>query len=545
MKINPKDASHFKFINYTSDSNGGYPSCLTTAVPTTADASTKAYAWAFVGDLYNGFKLYNRAAGGDFALYSSGSEYTTMTAEGTIFQMVASQQTNAENGTLFSLKTPYGNYLNKGANDNRLGHWVENDGGSTLILSAFEEPDLVSAKETAWAEMMAKINTLGNTLGTYSYKVGNKKLYTIDALRIALRDAYTDAEITALLDSYTLNMPETGKFYYIQSANTNQYLSNIKSNTNPKTLTTTEQQSANNIFYFESEGDNTYLVAYENGHYVTNPWNIGVGEEKINENEIYKQTKSFVEGQIGKYALKYFASDGRMHYFTASGTSTNENTDKGIVQAQWNLEAVTSLPFTFKKAALGFATFNAPVPVELPEGVIAYVAQIVGESTLKMRKFISEPGELVVVPANTPVMLYKENLTADTQISLEIEEDTYSEEELAEIRAKNSFFGTVAAKTYPTTGETVYSLQKNSTSTMVGFYQKSSETTLGGFKAWIKTATSNARAFTIIFDGDDATGLKEALGLENENVEIYDLSGRRLDKPAKGVNVIGGKLVIK
>ena len=32
--------------------------------------------------------------------------------------------------------------------------------------------------------------------------------------------------------------------------------------------------------------------------------------------------------------------------------------------------------------------------------------------------------------------------------------------------------------------------------------------------------------------------------LENENVEIYDLSGRRLDKPAKGVNIIGGKTVI-
>ena len=156
-------------------------------------------------------------------------------------------------------------------------------------------------------------------------------------------------------------------------------------------------------------------------------------------------------------------------------------------------------------------------------------------------------------------MLYNDAAKADdapdeTTIDLVIV-DAYTGDEFEKFDGENDFVGTIAAEKL-LTDETYnyYSLQKNaSDDSKVGFYRKAEgdDKVLGGFKAWIKieeaeeAEDSQARAFTIIFDGDDATGLKEALGLENENVEIYDLSGRRLDKPAKGVNVIGGKLVIK
>lgn len=346
------------------------------------------------------------------------------------------------------------------------------------------------------------------------------------------------------VDALTLNLPETGKFYYIQSANTNQYLSNVKSD---RTLSTTTDKSINNIFYFETDDEaETYLVAYENGHYVTNPWNIGVGEAKIpNTDEQYKQSKSFVEGQVGKYALEYSASDNSLHYFTASGSSTNQRTDKTHNEAQWNINPVTSLPFTFKKAARGFATFNAPVAVQLPARVLAYIADMVEEENV-LQMYRLEGNE---IPANTPVMLYNEAAKADdapdeTTIDLEIV-DAYTGDEFEKFDGENDFVGTIAAENL-NADKNCYSLQvKKNDPTKVGFYIKTTDTK-GGFKAWIETdASKAARAFTIIFDGDDATGLKEALGLENENVEIYDLSGRRLDKPAKGVNVIGGKLVIK
>ena len=213
----------------------------------------------------------------------------------------------------------------------------------------------------------------------------------------------------------------------------------------------------------------------------------------------------------------------------------------------FSLEEVTELPFTFNPAALGFATFCAPVNVEIPTDVTAYIAQIQGDN-LKMRKFVVEGSENLILPAGTPVMLYKEGVNESTTIELPIVDGEYSLDD--DDKAKNNFYGTIAAENYPS-DNTVYSLQKKQKTEetepdMVGFYKKNSGTTLGGFKAWIKIAGANsARTFTIIFDGDDATGLKEALGIENENVEIYDLSGRRLDKPTKGINVVGGKLVIK
>ncbi|MBR1467666.1 MAG: alpha-amylase, partial [Bacteroidaceae bacterium] len=67
------------------------------------------------------------------------------------------------------------------------------------------------------------------------------------------------------------------------------------------------------------------------------------------------------------------------------------------------------------------------------------------------------------------------------------------------------------------------------------------------FKAWLQTAHQDqARNFTIYFNGeDDATGIAEALGLDSDKVEIYDLSGRKLSGYQKGINIVNGKKIFK
>ena len=40
-------------------------------------------------------------------------------------------------------------------------------------------------------------------------------------------------------------------------------------------------------------------------------------------------------------------------------------------------------------------------------------------------------------------------------------------------------------------------------------------------------------------------GIVEALGLENDNVEIYDLNGRKLSSYQNGINIVNGKKVFK
>ena len=356
-------------------------------------------------------------------------------------------------------------------------------------------------------------------------------------------------DATIVDNNLSLNMPPLNKFYRIQSQNGNyddrrgKYLQNtsvVNSEGTPVGLELSNNTGNNSIMYID---DTKKILSYASGQYLNGyTQQSTVGTEgtawEIVENNSIKT----------KYALRRNGATDANQYLSDWNSAERVMDGQNDASAAWTFEIVEALPFTFNSKALGFATFCAPVNVEIPNDVTAYVAEIQGK-TLKMRKFVVEDGEKLILPAETPVMLYKADLTEATiQLRIVAGEYTLSDED----KAKNNFFGTIAAEKL-LTDETYnyYSLQKNAfDDSKVGFYRKAEgdDKVLGGFKAWIKIEEAEdlqARAFTIIFDGDDATGLKEALGLENENVEIYDLSGRRLDKPAKGVNVIGGKLVIK
>ena len=404
-------------------------------------------------------------------------------------------------------------------NNNYSSAWLLNEVTPTNTDAQSAAIAKIQAKET----LKASTKVLGEGLGKYHYVVNDEEAYSVEVID----KAESEDKVNEIAGTLAINLPETGKFYYIQSANTNQYLSNVKSNTNPETLTTTEQKSANNIFYFESEGENTYLIAYENGHYVTNPWNIGVGEEKINENEIYKQTKSFVEGQIGKYALKYFSDKGSTHFFTASGTSTDAQQDNSRNDAQWNLEPVTDLPLTIHSS--GKSTYSAPVDLEIPDGVTAYYAKRNDGETIRMAPLFD------VIPANTGVVVAG---AGETTVNFPITTGVTALEE------NNLLKPVVEAKAVtPENGNNSVFVMATKND-VTGFYPLSKENNvIGGHKSYLEIPSTSAARLSIVWD-DTETGIFETEGGE-QNAEIYDLTGRRLDKPTKGVNVVGGKLVIK
>ena len=383
-------------------------------------------------------------------------------------------------------------------------------------------------------------NRLDAALGYYSCtaqtqtELDDIEEFMATATDVAEVNAKT-ARVNELIATFTLNVPQAGKFYRIKNNAGNGYLSSGESGrTQFKADIATD---ASSIFgYIDGK-----LLSYKNGMYIHNDG----GQLKYAANPGEGIAINFVSSlEPGKLQIRYYTTENRYLYSGGTGNTDAGRDAANTTEARYRftVEEVTTLPFTFKQAALGFATFNAPVAVEIPTGVLAYVADVDEEnSTLKMYRL--EGNE---IPAETPVLLYNESAkTANQNVDIKIV-DSYAGNEGGDISTKKGFDGTVAAETYPE-NTTVYSLQKHTDGTKVGFYKKSADTTLGGFKAWVKIAgepTAEGRAFTIIFDGDDATGLKEALGLENENVEIYDLSGRRLDKPTKGVNVVGGKLVI-
>ena len=105
----------------------------------------------------------------------------------------------------------------------------------------------------------------------------------------------------------------------------------------------------------------------------------------------------------------------------------------------------------------------------------------------------------------------------------------------------NSLQGTATEITNP---GNAYVLNKGTQG--VGFYKLSASGTIGAGKAYLVAAAS-ARDF---FGFDETTGISDATRL-NDNVEmindnVYDLQGRKVAQPTKGLYIVNGKkMVIK
>ncbi len=174
------------------------------------------------------------------------------------------------------------------------------------------------------------------------------------------------------------------------------------------------------------------------------------------------------------------------------------------------------------------ATFSAPYPTVLPEGVKAYA--ITGENGgLATTVALSEG----VIPAGTGVLLDAES---DDPVYMA----PACDEAVATVPAGNLLQATGATGVDGVAG--MYILANGGSG--IGFYPVKEGTTIGSYRAYLQLA-SNAKMLTINFDNLE-TGINSIEGTENgaENDAIYDLSGRRVSKTRKGIYIVNGKMVI-
>ncbi len=67
--------------------------------------------------------------------------------------------------------------------------------------------------------------------------------------------------------------------------------------------------------------------------------------------------------------------------------------------------------------------------------------------------------------------------------------------------------------------------------------------TIKGFRAYLQVPVSSA-ASNLTFDIDEVTGINEALRTKHEEPVYYDLQGRRVAQPSKGLYIVNGRKVI-
>ena len=77
----------------------------------------------------------------------------------------------------------------------------------------------------------------------------------------------------------------------------------------------------------------------------------------------------------------------------------------------------------------------------------------------------------------------------------------------------------------------------------VGFYKATPGTTIPAFKAFLYIQNGVKGFYG--FDDDDATGINDLKDLKDSKDLIYNLAGQRIQKMQRGINIVGGKKILK
>lgn len=177
----------------------------------------------------------------------------------------------------------------------------------------------------------------------------------------------------------------------------------------------------------------------------------------------------------------------------------------------------------------GYATFSAPQSYTVPEGVTAYYVSDVDDTENKATLTSISAGN--VIPACTGVILYKEGVSSNTEITLTSSE-SYS-------AVTNSMQPNLAAYALAANNGTYYNYTLAYDEGPV-FMHSSGEGTLAAGKAFLRTTVNvtggEAKALRIVVDGDEATGVEAPAVAEVEEDEVlYNMAGLRVGKDYKGI----------
>lgn len=240
------------------------------------------------------------------------------------------------------------------------------------------------------------------------------------------------------------------------------------------------------------------------------------------DGESYSDIASYTE--LGDEATKTFNLAGSVRYikwiYTKKGDKSGGNVGLG------NISLTPAALVTITAAE--YATYcNATKALDFTgTGITAYTAT--DETTyVKLHEITS--GQ---VPANTPVVLYKEGADG-TAINVPVvaSADAVGENDLNVVGAGGL------------TGENNIFVLSNKNS-IVGFYLWDKTQTLNEGKIYLQGSAALARSFLGL--GDETTGIKSMNNgqLTIDNEAVYDLQGRKVAQPTKGLYIVNGRKVV-
>ena len=270
------------------------------------------------------------------------------------------------------------------------------------------------------------------------------------------------------------------------------------------------------------------LSADANTSYASSDFSSGWTRYQITSNtSAYSSMTWQADGNIGfvwEDDYKSLVKDGYDIKYKNLSLSTITNSAYTNVQT-WKMSKVPASCDREWCNGSSYSTMYLPYGVKLPEGVKAFTGTIEG-SVLTIHEL--EGG---VVPAMTAVLLEDEECRTSIDLTMVNTSKRVTENDLE---------GTLTAMTIENKADY---LVMGHGSKHIGFYRPNS-TTLKANAVFIPVSKVNATSLAI--KRGDATSITDIVP-ENDADKApvyYDLMGRRIDNPTKGIYIVNGKKVL-
>ena len=490
--------------------------------------NTQEYAdkisWA-IYNVDNGFKFAfrNKLTG----------KYITVTgvANGNAQNVVYTDKANATAFEIIPDAASYnGDYAIKSVTDGTTGYVCSTSAGYKYATNYSG-----NGHQGAWVKFVeapdfaAMIEDVNNTLSLLGDKLGQYKATdkdAADAAKAAMVNSSTVKLNTLntyknLLDDATLNMPKAGTYFrvaYDYGGETGKlYMQSTASSV--KGVQFTSGTGKESIWFYY----NGALYSYNAGQCLRETGNDRGLQAVGGKTNATFSASTRAKGKYNITCGSYIhANSSRGNFFT-DHCSGNNCAEHDLI-----LEEVTELPLTITAAL--FATFYAPVAVELPEAVNAHTVSINGEWAVLSEGFKT-------VPANTGVILSGEAGEYNASITS------------TETTVESGLEGTVAKSVITKeNGKQYYILGyiDNVAGLYTPVYSNTDDTkfTNGSHKAYLAVKGANgAASYSFRFD-DGTTGIEGVTSASGKVEAIYDLQGRKVTAPDKGMYIIDGKKVL-
>lgn len=204
-------------------------------------------------------------------------------------------------------------------------------------------------------------------------------------------------------------------------------------------------------------------------------------------------------------------------YDSSTQTSTKYKPSNTTYNCTVNVETTVT--------TLGYASFSWPKALDFTNsGLTAFIAKDCNGSSLKLVP-------VTKVPANTGLILKG---AAGSENTYQLETTTEDTDEVS-----GNLLSATAAEAYTVASSDIYVLS-NLDDGQPGFYKAGDGIHVAQYKSYLQYSASGAR---LGFSFDEQTSGLTTISLE-ENGLLYNLQGRRVNKPTKGVYVRDGKKIV-